>query len=65
MTQPAPSPGTSTRGDQIIVFRVVTPKAGRNSKKMIEVFRQLEELEGDEPSLEGRDFINRVKDFFA
>src|SRR5206468_4008639 len=60
-----PAPGTSARGDQIIVFRVVTPKAGRNSKKMIEVFRQLEELEGDEPSLEGRDFINRVKDFFA
>jgi molecular chaperone DnaJ len=54
------------RGDQYVILRVVTPRATRaDGKKLAELFRRLEELEGEEPSLEGRDFIDRVKDFFA
>jgi molecular chaperone DnaJ len=60
-----PSPGGSSRGDHIIVFRVVTPRPGRHSKRMTELFRELAELEGESPSVEERDFIDRVKDFFA
>jgi molecular chaperone DnaJ len=54
------------RGDQYFVVRVVTPKSSRTqAKKLAEIFRQLSELEGEEPDLQGRDFIDRVKDFFA
>ena len=60
-----PTPGSSGRGDQVVVLRVVTPSPGKQGKKMDELFRQLAELEGDEPSLESRDLIDRVKDFFA
>jgi molecular chaperone DnaJ len=56
----------SARGDHHLVLRVVTPKAARaHGKRMAELFRELAELEGEEPSLEGRDLIDRVKDFFA
>ncbi|MCI0407101.1 MAG: molecular chaperone DnaJ, partial [Acidobacteria bacterium] len=60
-----PTPGSSGRGDQVVVLRVVTPSGGKQGKKMDELFRQLAELEGEEPSLESRDLIDRVKDFFA
>jgi molecular chaperone DnaJ len=56
----------SARGDHYLVLRVVTPKAQRaQGKKMNDLFRELAELEGEEPSLEGRDLFDRVKDFFA
>jgi molecular chaperone DnaJ len=60
-----PSPGGGGHGDHVIVFRVVTPRPGRHSKRMAELFRELSEIEGDAPSVESRDFIDRVKDFFA
>jgi molecular chaperone DnaJ len=60
-----PAPGSSSRGDQIVVLRVVVPRSGRGTKAMDELFRQLESLEGEEPSAESRDFLDRVKDFFA
>ena len=60
-----PSPGSSSRGDQIVLLRVVVPRPGRQSKRMDQLFKELAEMEGEEPSLEGRDFLNRVKDFFA
>ena len=59
-----PAPNGSAPGDQYVTIRVVTPRPGRN-KRMKDLFRELEGLEGDEPDLEGRDFIHRVKDFFA
>jgi len=56
----------AVRGDLYVILRVVTPRASRaDNKKMAELFRRLAEVEGEEPSLEGRDFMDRVKDFFA
>jgi len=59
-----PSANGSGHGDQYVVLRVVTPRPTR-SKKMKELFRELSTLEGEEPELEERDLIDRVKDFFA
>jgi len=55
----------SGRGDLYAVLRVVTPKPSRSNKKLTEIFRQLADVEGEEPNLEDRDFMDRVKDFFA
>ncbi|HEU5180586.1 MAG TPA: molecular chaperone DnaJ, partial [Candidatus Polarisedimenticolia bacterium] len=55
-----PAPGSSSRGDQIVVLRVVVPRSGRGTKAMDDLFRKLETLEGEEPSAESRDFLDRV-----
>ncbi len=61
-----PSVNGTSRGDLHVILRVVTPRPSRaDQKKMAELFRRLAELEGEEPGLESRDFIDRVKDFFA
>ncbi len=61
-----PSVNGSVRGDLYIILRVVTPRASRaDQKRMAELFNRLAELEGEEPSLESRDFMDRVRDFFA
>ena len=59
-----PSPNGSARGDQFVTVRVVTPKPTRD-KKLREVFRQLADLEGEEPHVESGDFFDRVRDFFG
>ncbi len=58
-----PSVNGSGRGDQYVTVRIVTPRP--SNKKMKDVFKQLAELEGDEPAVTGRDFIGKVKDFFV
>jgi molecular chaperone DnaJ len=59
-----PSPNGSARGDLYVTLRVVTPRPGRD-KKLKDLFRQLAEIEGDEPEIPAKDFFDRVKDFFA
>ena len=58
-----PSVNGPSRGDHFVTVRVVTPRP--SSKKIKDLFKQLAELEGEEPAVTGRAFIGKMKDFFA